>query len=167
MTSPITIVAPEPQYPDLLMFVKLSASGHEPTDVHEVWVPVTEEQVQSGTVPPLDGPRSATRVFTLRKGLRLVKPGAVFRVRLSESAVNYARGSMPVAAFQNAAVVAEWRAISNAVEAAAKSAKATEKRVREIGADALEPFRAAYGRLNHAQRPQLIAEVVRYITRGH
>jgi hypothetical protein len=151
----------------MLMFVRM-AETHDPADPIEMWVVVPSEQAALEGDIVTDGRDAQVRSYTgLRKKLYNAVPGAIFRVRLNDTGVEFQRKAMPFMTYSHVTKVAEWRAMNNAVERAAKAAVAFEKQVtRQLDREGLDPYRAAYKRLGGPQRVQLIAEVVRYITTG-
>jgi hypothetical protein len=155
---------PSTEHQTLLMFVMLLES-RDIEKPQELWVEVTEADVQAGTVVT-DGPMSKPKYYQrLRKTLRGCVPGAVFAVTLTKTGLSYTPKSTPVMAYSDTKKIAQWRAMTIGVERAAQAAKALANSVlTKHDRERMEPLRTAYRQSSGAARVQILAEFVRFIT---
>ena len=150
----------------LLLFIGYDGEWDEPAKLLAVFREVTEEEVAAGEFDSPSGVRDKRRLFglsrSMKKALRYHHPGQVVEVEGTPETI--VPSTMKFATlWPEADDRTEWAAASRAAERRAEGLRASKKADPFLGA--LVPIREAYKNGRGANRAQLLAAVVEYITK--
>jgi hypothetical protein len=161
-------VKTEPQTEQILLVWRgyyLSASDK----LIPVWVNVTQEEFESGQLPPDDPDHASFRIYEGKNAKKYMMrtPGSVYRVPQEPGTTKiYAMDARYVGMWPDEGQRLEWQATDRSARTTVEVWKKRDKEGAKDNFAALKPLKDRYKRLpSQDQRAALLAQVIAFITR--
>ena len=157
--------------PVKMVYIGLAVGVGKDNKRYQLWLPVTDEEIDSGEISEGDALADAESNRRVRVYEKLVKavgrPGVIYKFDQEVGTTLLVKGGMFIGQWKNEGQRLRWQVQHDALrEQLDLLAKANKAGMRNILYEKLEPVREEFKALPTSQQSLFLARVIEFVTRG-